>query len=69
MKWPRNVGDNVTVVVDEVNVDEAVAKIEKVIEKFEARRMALLHTIAEAKSERTKLENAIASARRKGRSW
>lgn len=56
---PRPVIQNITVVVDEVNVDDAVKRIETAARKAET-------VIAEAKAERGKLEAAVATARRRG---
>ena len=50
---------NITVVVDETNVDDAVKRIEDATRKLDAK-------VVEAKAERGKLENTIAAARRRG---
>lgn len=56
---PRPVIQNITVVVDETNVDDAVKRIEAATRKAEA-------VVAESKAERGKLEAAVATARRRG---
>ena len=70
----RRVVQNITVVVEQIEVDEAVEKIEAAIKKLEIRETTLKATIKEAKDAGKQLEDVIAGARRRmrgvgGRTW
>jgi prefoldin subunit 5 len=70
----RRVVQNITVVVEQIEVDEAVEKIEAAIKKLETREVSLKTTIKEAKDAGRQLEDVIAGARRRargagGRTW
>lgn len=72
--WRRRVVQNITVIVEQIEVDEAVAKIEAAIKKLETREASLRRLIDEAKTARGELDNSIAGARRRmrgvgGRTW
>lgn len=68
MKWPwKTTVQNVTVVVNQIEVDEAVAKIEAAIKKLDERRVGLEKTIREAKSVKGEVESVVATAKRRGR--
>lgn len=68
MQWPwKKTVQNITVIVNQVEVDEAVAKIEASIKKLDERKSALEKTIREAKSAKGEVESVIAQAMRRGR--
>lgn len=63
----KTIVQNVEVVVDQVQVDQAVARIEAAIRKLDERKAALEKTIREAKTATGEVNSAVASAKRRGR--